>query len=893
MLSRGAFRLASSRTRRGIALSWSVLFILSLLLQYATFALAPAALAVHDEGKFELDGNAVSGAAPGEDWDHVFAGTSAAITTPAFLEDKVNSTSDDIFTGGSSKDINDTSDWLWTTSKPQAKNDITHAFAAAYTASNADTAGDTLVYFGLNKYDASGDNFVGFWFLKGQVGPTGTGIPSGSPFSGSHSVGDILILADYTNGGGISTFSVYQWVASGGDVSTHLDTVATGVPCTGAPATDVACGTTNTDTETSPWPFTDKSGEHDFLAGELFEGGIDLTALGLDTGCFTSFIAETRSSQSVTATLSDFASGEFSFCVPPDITTQVKQDGQSLGSLGTVQKGDSVTDTATLTGSKGTVTGSVEFFTCFDASAVPDCSSGGTSRGTKTLSGGAATSNAFTPNNAGFYCYRVEYTPAAGSKYLAASHTNKTTECFKVVEAHIAITKTADPKGPVSAGDTIGFDITVSNEGDGTAKNVVMTDDLPTGLDWTVGDPTGDIDGVDCSVDSGTLTCTDASMAAGESFSVHLSATTDATDCGTVDNTASVTTSNDGSDEASASVDVLCPDVKVVKDAPSPQIPAGEDLVFKITTSNIGDGLAKDVVLKDNLPAGFDWSVDHTDVCTIAAGVLTCNFGDLKAGESITVTLTAPTSANAETGNIDCTEGGVTVDNTGSATSSNEGQDVLGNNSDDASVDVLCSALLIQKSFTGNTNGTDPDLHVPSAKIGDTLHYTLEYAGAGLLENAFITDVLPKGLDYVDGSAAGDANFDFTSATFDGATGRWTLRWDSPALSEDLTGFVSGAVTYDAKVLAAAADEPQPLVNTATIDSDQTPPDSDTAAVAVLPPPEALTPPPTSTITPQTQTSNPGFALMLILLGVAAMTLTIGFITPAPARATRRRNRPG
>src|SRR5256885_1400997 len=62
MLARGALGLASSRTGRGIAVSWSVLFILSLLLQYGTFALAPAALAVHDEGLFELDGNAVSGA---------------------------------------------------------------------------------------------------------------------------------------------------------------------------------------------------------------------------------------------------------------------------------------------------------------------------------------------------------------------------------------------------------------------------------------------------------------------------------------------------------------------------------------------------------------------------------------------------------------------------------------------------------------------------------------------------------------------------------------------------------------------------------------------------------------------------------------------------------------
>ena len=99
MMSRGALGLASPRTRRGIAISWSVLFILSLLLQYAAFAVAPAALAVHDEGKFELDGNAVSGAAAGEDWDHVFAGTDTADASTT-VEDLTNSNSDDIFTGG-------------------------------------------------------------------------------------------------------------------------------------------------------------------------------------------------------------------------------------------------------------------------------------------------------------------------------------------------------------------------------------------------------------------------------------------------------------------------------------------------------------------------------------------------------------------------------------------------------------------------------------------------------------------------------------------------------------------------------------------------------------------------------------------------------------------------
>src|SRR5207302_1820809 len=48
-------------------------------------------------------------------------------------------------------------------------------------------------------------------------------------------------------------------------------------------------------------------------AGEFLEEGVDLTALGLG-GCFSSFLAETRSSQSPTATLSDFVTGSFPLC---------------------------------------------------------------------------------------------------------------------------------------------------------------------------------------------------------------------------------------------------------------------------------------------------------------------------------------------------------------------------------------------------------------------------------------------------------------------------------------------------------------------------------------------------------------------------------------------------
>src|SRR5262249_59589665 len=61
-------------------------------------------------GTFELDGNATTGVlgasgstTTSHDSDQVFAGTSGALAN-AFITDKVRSNTDDIFTGGASKD---------------------------------------------------------------------------------------------------------------------------------------------------------------------------------------------------------------------------------------------------------------------------------------------------------------------------------------------------------------------------------------------------------------------------------------------------------------------------------------------------------------------------------------------------------------------------------------------------------------------------------------------------------------------------------------------------------------------------------------------------------------------------------------------------------------------
>ena len=92
----------------------------------------------------------------------------------------------------------------------------------------------------------------------------------------------------------------------------------------------------------------------------------------------------------------------------------------------------------------------------------------------------------------GRYCFRVEYSPAEGSEYLAGEHTNLTTECFRVIPADVHILKSPN-SGSASAGTDISFTMSWTNEGEGSATGVVVSDTLPTGggLNWSISGSTG------------------------------------------------------------------------------------------------------------------------------------------------------------------------------------------------------------------------------------------------------------------------------------------------------------------------------------------------------------------------------------------------------------------
>src|SRR5439155_22599360 len=130
--------------------------------------------------------------------------------------------------------------------------------------------------------------------------------------------------------------------------------------CATAAAGAAFCGLVNPGPghTAAPWAFTDKSGNSDYINGELYEGGVNLSTLGLSGECFSSVASETRSSTSTTATLKDFILGQFPPC-GPGITTQASEDQATP-----VLPCHAVHDTATITvtgasGAKPDPTGTV------------------------------------------------------------------------------------------------------------------------------------------------------------------------------------------------------------------------------------------------------------------------------------------------------------------------------------------------------------------------------------------------------------------------------------------------------------------------------------------------------------------------------------------------------
>jgi len=213
------------------------------------------------------------------------------------------------FTGGGSKDPNLISSWAYTSTSTPNKDTLNAAYASAY-----EIGGHFELVFGADRLSPNGDANIGIWFFQNSVGPNGSG-----GFTGSHVNHDVFIISSFTGGGGTSTVTALEWdsaCASGVKNPTAGQCADTNLRLLAVPAgicgSSIYCGITNSASVTSSW-------ESSLASPLFFEGGVDLTAAFAAVGvtqlpCFSSFLVETRSSQSTTAVLKDFLAGGFPVC---------------------------------------------------------------------------------------------------------------------------------------------------------------------------------------------------------------------------------------------------------------------------------------------------------------------------------------------------------------------------------------------------------------------------------------------------------------------------------------------------------------------------------------------------------------------------------------------------
>ncbi|CRK56046.1 internalin, putative [Alloactinosynnema sp. L-07] len=384
-------------------------------------------------------------------------------------------------------------------------------------------------------------------------------------------------------------------------------------------------------------------------------------------------------------------------------------------------------------------------------------------------------------------------TVSALNEPIGATGNNTATATINVNCPDVTVEKTTDT-GTISAGDTARFTITVRNLGPGIAFDVGVTDPLPAGITWTVNPPTPG-----CAIADNTLTCALGAIAPNASVAITVEGVTDAADCGTLPNTATVSATNDSNpanNTATATITVNCPDVTVEKTTDTGTISAGDTARFTITVRNLGPGTASGITLTDPLPAGITWTINPaTAGCAITNNTLTCDLGTLATNASVAITVEGITDAT------DCG----TLTNTATVSATNETN--TENNTATAVITVNCSDVTVEKTTDTGT-----------ISAGDTARFTITVRnlGPGTASGVTLTDPLPAGVTWA-----------INPATQGCAIANSTLTCDLGTLATD----ASVTVTVEGGTDAADCGN---LLNTATVSATNETNTSNNTATATI-----------------------------------------------------------
>jgi uncharacterized repeat protein (TIGR01451 family) len=258
--------------------------------------------------------------------------------------------------------------------------------------------------------------------------------------------------------------------------------------------------------------------------------------------------------------------------------------------------------------------------------------------------------------------------------------------------ADLGVTKTGPAN--VARGATATYTITVANSGPSDAQTVVLNDLVPANATFaSFAQTSGPAFGctTPAAGGTGTVSCTIATLTNGSSatFTLVIGINIAAPSGSTIINTAAVSAATADpsavNNSASSGAVVTAPDLSVLKTAAG-SAPAGGNISYTITVSNIGTGDATTVSLTDVLPA----SVTFTSISQNAGPAFSCT--GPTPGTTGTVTCSAPTLTAGSTATFTLLAGipvstpvGTAISNTATVSAAN-GDVNAGNNSSTAPV---------------------------------------------------------------------------------------------------------------------------------------------------------------------------------------------------------------
>ena len=272
--------------------------------------------------------------------------------------------------------------------------------------------------------------------------------------------------------------------------------------------------------------------------------------------------------------------------------------------------------------------------------------------------------------------------------------------------------KTVDNENP-NFGDNLTYTVTVKNEGNGNATDVIIVDNLGKGLEYV--SSTGNYDNK-----TNTITWK-VDLASGETKTFTVVAKI----IGYTDVTNEVTVGN-----KTAAVTVNIPEIIPAKDVNNTTPNFGDKVEYTITVNNNANKDAKQVVIVDTLGKGLKFiNASHNGKYDESTRTITWII-DLGAGESAVFSVNAAVEAY---GNIPNT---VSVGDKSS------------------SVNIAVPEIIPGKS-----------VDVENPNFGDTVTYTVVVTNNGVVDakQVVVRDILDKGLKFV--KATGEYTFDEDSRT--------------------------------------------------------------------------------------------------------------------------------